>query len=68
MVPFEFGRLWVGHDSTFEIDIVPFLNNCDIGYTTYFTQTFTRTLISDGFSVLPRVSLRRGLSGDQVIK
>ena len=26
MVPFKFCGLWVGHDSTFEIDIVSFLN------------------------------------------
>ena len=26
MVPFKFCGLWVGHDSTFEIDVVSFLN------------------------------------------
>ena len=30
MVPFQFCCLWVGHDSTFEIDVVPFLNISEI--------------------------------------
>ena len=60
MVPFKFCGLWVGHDSTFEIDVVPFLNIRET--RKHSSKTIFFTLISDGFSVLPRVSLSRGLS------
>ena len=37
MVPFKFGGLRVRHDSTFEVDIVPFLNyNCKSGKSNLF--------------------------------
>lgn len=62
MVPFQFCCLWVGHDSTFEIDVVPFLNISEIWNETTKKWSFY-TLISDGLSVLPRVSRSRGLSG-----
>ena len=60
MVPFKFVGLRVGHNSAFKVHIVSLLN---ISFKCEKWKNFkTRTLISDGFRVLPRVSTRRGLS------
>ena len=73
MVPFKFGGLRVRHDSTFEVDIVSFLNyNSKCGKSLFcLVQLFElcycyhfniNTFISDGLRVLPRVSISLGLS------
>lgn len=63
MIPFQFCCLGVGDNPTFEIDIVLLLNiTRKIAKVSYQWQLVRQTFISEGFSVLPRVRVSRGLS------
>ena len=68
MIPFQFCCLGVGDNPTFEIDIVLLLNiTRKIAKVSYQWQLVRQTFISEGFSVLPRVRVSRGLSGNEIM-